>query len=32
LPKVESIVFGASSHGNIRSMENLVNQFWPCPV
>jgi hypothetical protein len=29
LPKVESIVFGASSRGNIRQTKNLIDEFWP---
>jgi hypothetical protein len=28
-PNVESIVFGASSRGNIRNTRDLVNEFWP---
>lgn len=27
-PNIESIVFGASSKGNIRSTRSLVNEFW----
>jgi hypothetical protein len=28
LPKVESIVFGASSRGNIRQTKQLIDEFW----
>lgn len=28
-PNVHSIVFGASSRGNIRNTRELTNQFWP---
>ena len=27
-PNIESIVFGASSKGNIRSTRELVDQYW----
>ncbi len=29
LPKVEAIVFGASSRGNIRQTKSLIDEFWP---
>ena len=28
-PNIESIVFGASSRGNIRSTRKLVERYWP---
>lgn len=28
-PNIESIVFGASSRGNIRNTKELVDQYWP---
>jgi hypothetical protein len=28
-PNIESIVFGASSRGNIRSTKELVDRYWP---
>lgn len=28
-PNIESIVFGASSRGNIRNTRELVDEFWP---
>ena len=28
-PNIESIVFGASSRGNIRSTRELVERYWP---
>jgi hypothetical protein len=28
-PNIESIVFGASSRGNIRNTRELVDQYWP---
>ena len=28
-PNIESIVFGASSRGNIRSTKSLVDRYWP---
>jgi Rad3-related DNA helicase len=28
LPKVESIVFGASSRGNIRQTKQLIDEAW----
>ena len=28
-PNIESIVFGASSRGNIRSTRELVERHWP---
>jgi hypothetical protein len=28
-PNVQSIVFGASSRGNIRNTRELTHQFWP---
>ena len=28
-PNIESIVFGASSRGNIRNTKDLVNRYWP---
>jgi hypothetical protein len=31
-PNVASIVFGASSRGNIRSTRDLVKACWPEPV
>lgn len=29
LPKVEAIVFGASSRANIRQTKSLIDEFWP---
>ncbi len=29
LPKVEAIVFGASSRGNIRQTKSLIDEHWP---
>jgi hypothetical protein len=29
LPNVESIVFGASSRGNIENTAELVRKYWP---
>ncbi|MBE2244072.1 MAG: hypothetical protein IAE86_15045 [Burkholderiaceae bacterium] len=29
LPKVEAIVFGASSRANIRHTKSLIDEFWP---
>lgn len=29
LPNIESIVFGASSRGNIRNTRELVDRYWP---
>ena len=31
-PNVESIVFGASSRGNIRNTRELVDQYWRAPA
>ncbi len=31
-PNIESIVFGASSRGNIRNTRELVDQFWKLPA
>lgn len=31
-PNIESIVFGASSRGNIRSTRELVERHWPAPA
>jgi len=31
-PNVASIVFGASSRGNIRNTRDLVNELWRGPV
>lgn len=31
-PNIESIVFGASSRGNIRSTRELVDRYWPAPA
>jgi hypothetical protein len=31
-PNIESIVFGASSRGNIRATRELVDEFWKTPV
>ena len=28
-PNIESIVFGASSRGNIKSTRELVDRYWP---
>jgi hypothetical protein len=31
-PNVESIVFGASSRGNIRNTRELVEKYWQAPI
>lgn len=31
-PNIESIVFGASSRGNIRNTRELVERYWPAPA